>query len=85
MKIYLKIKEHRQKKGLTQKELAELLNIDYQTISKYEIGANTPSLERAIEIAYVLGITIDELVDVDRYINEYHNELFKLYNGDKNE
>ena len=41
-------------------------------------GRNNPSLERAIQIANVLGCTLDELVDTERYLNEYHDMLKEL-------
>ena len=78
MKLYLKIKEVRQKKEITQKDLAERIGIDYQTISAYENYRQIPSLERAIQIAHALGVTMDDLVDMDRYISDYHEELFNI-------
>lgn len=56
-----RIAEHRQTRGLTQRELANLVGTDVGTISRYERGAE-PSLSRAGEIAAALGVPIDELI-----------------------
>ena len=49
----LKIK--REKKLLTQQQLAELVGVDRTLISKIESGAATPSVTTAKKIAAVLG------------------------------
>lgn len=78
IKLYLKIKEIRQKKGLTQKELADKMDISEQMISYYENSVKYPSLERAIQIAIALDVSMDDLIDMDRYISDYHEELFNI-------
>ncbi len=50
----LKIK--REKKRLTQQQLAELVGVDRTLISKIESGAATPSITTAKKIAAVLGL-----------------------------
>ena len=54
----MRIKELREAKGLTQEELAKLLNTKRQTISKYEKGivTNIPS-DRIEELAKILDST----------------------------
>ena len=42
MRLY--IKELREEKGLTQKELANLCHVSFQTISKWENGINYPDI-----------------------------------------
>ena len=57
-----KLKEFRKAKGLTQKELAEMLNLEaYQTIQYYENGKLSPSLERAIAISRILGVPVTDI------------------------
>ena len=45
MNIGSKIKEYRTKKGLTQKELAENLNVTFQAVSRWENGEVEPSID----------------------------------------
>ncbi|MFH0766616.1 MAG: helix-turn-helix transcriptional regulator, partial [Bacillota bacterium] len=60
----LKLKEIRKKKGITQSGLAKLLKTKQQNISEYENQTVSPNLERLVEIAQILGVTLDELVEL---------------------
>lgn len=55
------IKEFRLEKGLTQKQLAELIHVSQQSISKYEIGIAKPKMAIYLKIAKVLDTTITKL------------------------
>ena len=50
--------------GLTQRLLADKLNTTETTISRYVSGARTPNIETAVELAAVLGVSLDSLVGV---------------------
>ncbi len=52
------IRERRVKMGLTQKALAEALEISYQQLQKYETGANRIGAGRLYEIAMRLGVDV---------------------------
>lgn len=57
-----KLKELRKEKGLSQKDLAEKLNVTQRTISYYENSATAPSnAEIVAKIADVLNVRLDEL------------------------
>ncbi|HEO0676072.1 TPA: helix-turn-helix domain-containing protein [Streptococcus agalactiae] len=56
-----KIKELRKNKGLTQKELATLVNMGDTTIANYEKGFRTPKKNTLFKLANALSVTIDEL------------------------
>lgn len=56
-----KIKEYRQKIGLTQEELARKAGVRRETIVFLEQGKYNPSLELAHNVAEALGKKIDEL------------------------
>ncbi len=56
------IKEQRIKKGLTQKELAERLNVSAQAVSKWERGG-TPDIMLLVPLAKVLDISLNRLLD----------------------
>lgn len=47
--------------GLTQAELGRRINRDDTSISKYESGAKQPTLEAAVDLAFELRVTLDEL------------------------
>jgi len=53
MSLYLNLREIREKKGISQEELAEKLGVSRIMIIHYEKGRNYPSLERAVQISSV--------------------------------
>lgn len=63
MALKTKIKEYREKAGLKQSELAELVNARRETIVHLENGKYNPSLKLAMDIAKVFGVTIEELFE----------------------
>jgi len=65
MHIGLRIKSYRQEAQITQKELANKLNVDQTTISSWETGRTEPCIGQADEIANALGITKQKLLGVE--------------------
>lgn len=63
MKNFKNLKEARQAAGFTQKQLADLLFVEHQTISNIERRKNLPSLPLARAICKVLGCTWDIFFD----------------------
>ena len=64
MSIGYKIKNIRNLKKLTQKELSLLANISEISIRKYESGVRAPKYETLIKIAKALEIPITDLLDI---------------------
>ena len=58
-----KIKELRKKKGLTQEELANSLNVSRQAITKWESGEGTPDIDNLRNIALFFHVSVDYLID----------------------
>lgn len=54
-----------EKRGLTQRIVAERINTTETTISRYVSGDRTPNIETAVELAAVLGVSMDTLVGVE--------------------
>jgi len=58
-----KIKQLRNKQGLTQDELARKSDLPYTTLTKIESNVITkPSIQTVVKIANGLSITIDSLI-----------------------
>lgn len=53
----------RREKGLSQKELAEMLSVTNKAISRWETGRGYPDIEILPELSRVLGISVQELLD----------------------
>ena len=60
-KIMTTLKEHREQKKLTQRELAELVGVRRETIVHLENNRYNPSLELALEIARIFELPIEAL------------------------
>ena len=58
-----KIKEIRKKFGLSQEELASIMNVSRQAITKWESDGGLPDISNLQELSKVFGITIDYLLD----------------------
>lgn len=52
----------RKASGFTQAEVAEKLNVSFQTVSLWERGENVPSLDKLPEIAKLFNVTTDWLL-----------------------
>ena len=58
-----KIKEYREKTGLKQSELAEMVSACRETIVRLENGQFNPSLKLAVDIAKVFCVTVEDLFE----------------------
>lgn len=56
------IKQLRKEQGMTQRKLAEKLNISEKTVSKWETGNGLPDTGIMLPLSKVLGITVNELL-----------------------
>lgn len=61
MEIGKRIKEMRQKRGITQEAMAQHFGLTPQAISKWERGVATPDIALLPDISAFFGVTIDEL------------------------
>lgn len=64
----MSLRELRKSRGLTQEEMAKILNMSFRTYQSYETGATSPTLDRAVGMADMLGCSISEMFDVDGVI-----------------
>ncbi len=62
-KVGRAISEQRKVKGMTQKHLADILNVSYQAVSRWEQGISLPSVDMMYDIAQVLETSVDLLLN----------------------
>ena len=69
MKIYLgqRLKELREEKGFTQKQLAEKLGINSVTYLHYEKEQREPPLTLLADISRFYGVSVDYLLGISEY------------------
>ena len=61
--VYLLAQRH-----MSQNELSRLTGIDQGSISRYISGRQLPGVRAIVNIAYVLGLTVDDLINFDDMI-----------------
>lgn len=61
----MRLKELRQNKGVTQKEVAMKLNCTIDCYSKYERGLRSPDIDRLKSLSKYFGVSIDYMVEND--------------------
>ncbi len=64
---------------MTQEELAEKLGVSRQTVSKWELDAVYPEMDKVIELCNLFSCTMDELVREDMNVPDeaYSDICFK--------
>lgn len=75
MSLGKRIQSYRKQRGLSQEQLASLLNVSRQALSKWEQDINVPNVEKIIEVAKKLDVSINELLGIE---GETNNEYAKL-------
>lgn len=65
MSVITNLKETRESKGLTQKEVADALCISKDTLSRYERGDQDPRLEIAIRLSNFFEVPMDKLFELE--------------------
>ena len=68
----LRFRELRIEKGLTQKEIAQLLNTTNKKISFWETDFSDPSLDEVVDVARYFGVSTDYLLGLQ---DEFGNEI----------
>ncbi len=58
----LKLKEARERAGLTQKEIALSLGVSVQSVSNWEVGNREPSIEVILKICNLCNVSADSLL-----------------------
>lgn len=61
----------RKEKGMTQKQLAELIHISDKTISKWERGAGCPDISLLTKLSALLGVNIEAILNGDLSLNDF--------------
>lgn len=73
----------RKEKGMTQEELADILQISFQTISKWERQESYPDIHMLPVMAGFFNISVDELLGVDDHaLKEDQEKVLRQWEAD---
>ena len=86
MTLGQKLKQIRKKFGLSQEQLAEIMNVSRQAITKWETDTGMPDVGNLQELSKVFGLTVDYLLNDQNHLpsltmkknldkNKYQNKL----------
>ncbi len=59
----MSIKKLREKKKISQIQLAEMLNVTQSAVAMWETGVNKPRVGTLVQLAKILDCTVDELLN----------------------
>ena len=65
----------RTEKNLSQGDLAEILEVSRQSVSKWENNSAVPDLDKIIKLSEIFGVSLDELVKGEKTIKETAPEV----------
>ena len=68
------LKALRQEKNISQEQLADMLNISRQAVSKWEQDGGYPETEKLIQIAQKLDVSLDALLLDKQLADESNND-----------
>lgn len=72
-----RIKELRDETGLTRAELAQKLEINKSSVTRYETGEMRPTLDIMIKIHNIFGVSLDWLAGLETGENIQYDMLIK--------
>lgn len=80
-----RLKDLRKSKNMSQDELANMVGVSKSSISCYEKGTRTPSLETILDFMHLFGVTSDYLIGCDKLIKIVEDDVEVSYTTLSNE
>jgi len=79
----LKLKEIRQNKGLTQSDIAKILNVSTAAVSRYESRERQLDPEQIIKLSLALEVTPNDLLGFEEAYKKYTEYLKSLLDDEE--
>ncbi|MCI9080597.1 MAG: helix-turn-helix transcriptional regulator [Lachnospiraceae bacterium] len=71
MKFNQKLQETRKTANLTQKRLAQKLEISERAYQHYEAGTREPNIETLIKLSSILNVSLDDLLCKEDFLQSH--------------
>ena len=83
MEVAKRIREERERSGISQEELARQIFVSRQTVSNWETGKTCPDVQSLLLMSNLCGVSVDSLVRGDaetmsKAIENYELERYKI-------
>ena len=75
-----KLQKLRKKNNYSQEELAELIGVVRQTLSKWELGETSPDLKQATILSKTLNVSLEKLINNKQEVKHTNKESKSLVN-----
>jgi len=85
VKIGSFIKQKRIEKGMTQQQLAEIMNVSQKTVSRWETGYNMPDISLLSSLSAELGVSVSALLAGEEKTIEEEAKIYNALNYGLNE
>ena len=79
MKNEEKLHTLRKQKGITQAELAEIMDVSRQAVSRWESGVVTPSIENLKRLSSLYGVPLDYLLNEETEKEDGSSQSLRCY------
>ena len=76
------IRDLREKRGITQNELAEQIGVSNKTVSKWETARGLPDISLLQPLAAALGVSVIELMNGEPIVNRFQSGDLAYYGGE---
>jgi transcriptional regulator with XRE-family HTH domain len=88
-----RIKQLRQKHGITQTELARIMSVTRSSVNAWEMGISVPTAAKLVELSiyfhvstdYILGLESAETINLDSLSEEQKSLIYSLISYFKHE
>ena len=86
MKLCEKLQKLRKEKGYSQEQLADLLDVSRQSVSKWESGTTYPEMDKLLSLCKIFNVSLDELTNdeitdkniMDKKKNNFSNIFYAI-------
>ena len=86
MKFCEKLQKLRKEKGYSQEQLADLLDVSRQSVSKWESGTTYPEMDKLLSLCKIFNVLLDELTNdeitdkniMDKKKNNFSNIFYAI-------